>query len=145
MTATDADERFVQGLHGAARAWRTALDRQLKAKGLTAAGWSALEAVADSAEPPSQRELARRLGVDGATLVATIDRLAGRNLVVRTAAAHDRRVKLIVLTGEGGELAARVRQEAGALRRLMLERIDARRVAAAAEVLEELRQGLEDA
>jgi MarR family transcriptional regulator for hemolysin len=145
MAMTDADERFVQGLHGAARAWRAALDRQLKAQGLTAAGWSALEAVADSIEPPSQRELARRLGVDGATLFATIDRLAGRNLVQRTAAEHDRRVKLIVLTGEGGELAARVRREAGALRRLMLERIDARRVAAAAEVLEELRQGLEDA
>jgi len=145
MTFTDADERFVQGLHGASRAWRAALERQLKAKGLTAAGWSALEAVAGSAAPPSQRELARLLGVDGATLVATIDRLAGRNLVQRTAAAHDRRVKLIVLTDEGGALAQSVRAEAGALRRVMLERIDARRVVVAAEVLEELRQGLEDA
>lgn len=145
MTVNDAEERFVCELHGAARAWRGALERQLKAMGLTAAGWSALEAVAGGAEPPSQRELARRLGVDGATLVATIDRLAGRGLVERSAAAHDRRVKLIVLTEEGRRLAERVRRASGELRRLMLERIDARRVAAAADVLEELRQGLEGA
>lgn len=145
MTVPAPDERFMQELHGASRAWRSALERRLKAHGLTAAGWSALEEAAASAEPPSQRELARRLGVDGATLVATIDRLAERGLVLRSAAAHDRRVKLIVTTDAGYALRDRVGAEAGALRRQLLGRVDAGRIAAAAAVLEELRQGLEDA
>jgi MarR family transcriptional regulator for hemolysin len=145
MNASDDDERFMQELNGAARAWRSALERQLKANGLTAAGWSALSAVAGSAEPPSQRELARRLGVDGATLVSTIDRLAGRGLVERTAAEHDRRVKLIVTTDAGRSMTDRMRRDAGALRRRMLAPIDAGSVAVAADVLEALRQGLEDA
>lgn len=144
MTEPD-DERFMQELHGAARAWRGALERRLKANGLTAAGWSALEQAVGSAAPPSQRELARRLGVDGATLVATIDRLAARGLVLRSAAAHDRRVKLIVATDAGRAIATRVQDETGALRRRMLERIDARRIADATAVLEDVRQKLEDA
>jgi len=145
MTANETEERFVSELHGAARAWRGAFERQLKARGLTAAGWSALDAVAGSAAPLSQRELAHRLGVDGATLVATLDRLAARELVLRSAAAHDRRVKLIVLTEAGAALAGQVRGKAGELRRTMLESIDEQRVAAAADVLEALRQGLENA
>jgi len=105
------DDRFLQALQGAARAWRLALDRHLKAHGLTAAGWNALAAVADSAEPPSQRELARRLGVDGATLVTTLDRLAGSGFVRRDSEPGDRRVKRIGLTPDGGALTRQVRAE----------------------------------
>jgi MarR family transcriptional regulator for hemolysin len=143
MSANDTDERFMQELNGAARAWRAALERQLKANGLTVAGWSALSAVAASDAPPSQRELARQLGVDGATLVSTIDRLAGHGLVERTAAAHDRRVKLIVATAAGHAMTARMSEQAGVLRRQTLDRIDAGSAAAAADVLEQVRQGLE--
>src|SRR3954469_7168131 len=102
------DERFTQALHGGARAWRGALDRRLRARGLTTAGWSAMAAVTASAEPPSQRELARQLGVDGATLVATIDRLAAASLVELRASPHGRRVKLVVLTERGRALAHEV-------------------------------------
>lgn len=139
------DERFMQELNGAARAWRAALERHLKANGLTTAGWSALAAVAAGTAPPSQRELAGQLGVDGATLVATIDRLAARGLVQRTAASHDRRIKLIVATAAGQAMTARMQQEAEALRRRTLEHIDRERLAAAADVLEVLRQELEGA
>ena len=139
------DERFMQALHGAARAWRGALDRHLKTRGLTAAGWNVLAALADSAEAPSQRELARRLGVDGATLVATIDRLADAGLVARMPGPHDRRIKLVVPTAKGRELSGQIRQETAALRSLSLERIDMQRIAAAAGVLEELRALLEQA
>jgi MarR family transcriptional regulator for hemolysin len=139
------DERFTRALQGGARAWRGALERRLKVLGITPAGWSAVAAVLGSGEPPSQRELARQLGVDGATLVATIDRLAAAGLVERMPSPHDRRVKLVVLTGQGRELAARVREEAAALRHAIMGRIDAGRIAQASEVLEALQQVLEDA
>ena len=139
------DERFTQALHGGARAWRSALERRLRACGLTLAGWSAMAAVIASAAPPSQRELARRLGVDGATLVATIDRLAGASLVERMPSPHDRRVKLVVATEKGKLLAAEIERYTAALRQELMARIDSARVDVAAGVLEELRVILEGA
>jgi MarR family transcriptional regulator for hemolysin len=139
----DLDERFTQALHGGARAWRGALERRLRACGLTAAGWSAMAALIASAAPPSQRELARRLGVDGATLVATIDRLASASLVERMPSPHDRRVKLVVATEKGKALAAEIEGFTAALRREVMAHIDSERVDVAAGVLEELRAILE--
>jgi len=139
------DERFTHALQGGARAWRAALERYLKSCGITPAGWSAVAAVAGAAQALSQRELAGQLGVDGATLVATIDRLAAGGLVARMPSQHDRRVKLVVLTEQGRALAGRVGEQAAALRRTIAARIDGERIAAASEVLEELQQILEGA
>ena len=139
------DDRFLQALQGAARAWRLALDRHLKAHGLTAAGWNALAAVADSPEPPSQRELARRLGVDGATLVTTLDRLAGSSLVRRDSEPGDRRVKRIGLTPDGAALTRQVRAEAAALHEATVARLDPAARAAVSAVLEDLQRLLEEA
>jgi MarR family transcriptional regulator for hemolysin len=144
-------ERFTQALQAGGRAWRQALERQLKACGLTAAGWSAVAALAGmeraagggEARPPSQTELAQQLGVDGATLVATIDRLAAAGLVERIQGRQDRRVKLVVLTHAGRALEEEVRAQADALRRDALARLDPGQVAAAADVLERLQHVLE--
>lgn len=137
------DDRFLQALQGGARAWRLALERHLKAHGLTTAGWNALAAVADSPEPPSQRELALRLGVDGATLVTTLDRLVAGGLVRRDSEPGDRRVKRIVPTPHGTAVAGEVRAEAAALRQATVARLDGDAMAAAAAVLEELQRLLE--
>jgi MarR family transcriptional regulator for hemolysin len=148
-------ERFTQALQTGGRAWRLALERQLKACGLTPAGWSAVTALAEmqrreselrgeeGARPPSQTELAQQLGVDGATLVATIDRLAAAGLIERTQSRQDRRVKLVVLTQQGRALEEKVRKQAETLRRGALARLDPGQVAAAADVLEQLQQVLE--
>jgi len=139
------DVRFTQALQGAARAWRMALERHLKARGLTAAGWSAVAAVAACTDAPSQRALASMLGVDGATLVTTIDRLAESGLVERHADPHDRRVKLVVLTPRRRALADEVGREAAALRKAALARLDGNQLTAAADVLERLQHALESA
>jgi MarR family transcriptional regulator for hemolysin len=145
-------ERFIQALHAGGRAWRQALERELKASGLTGAGWSAISALADlqrageqDARPPSQTELAQLLGVDGATLVATIDRLAAAGWIERSASRQDRRVKLVVLTSAGRALEEKVRAQADALRRGAVAQLDASQVAAAAAALERLQQVLERA
>jgi MarR family transcriptional regulator for hemolysin len=139
------DERFTQALQGGARAWRGALERYLKTCGITPAGWNAVSAVAGAASAPSQRRLAEQLGVDGATLVATIDRLVAGGLVERMPSPHDRRVKLVVLTVQGRALAAKVGEQSALLRQSIAARIDAGRMAAASEVLEELQLVLEGA
>jgi MarR family transcriptional regulator for hemolysin len=136
-------ERFTQALHEGARVWRAALERRLRDSGLTMAGWSVLAALAANPAPPSQRELARRLGVDGASLVATIDRLEAGGLVERLPSPGDRRVRLIGLTARGRTLAAEIDAFTAALRRDAVGRIDDARLDAAAAVLEELRNVLE--
>jgi MarR family transcriptional regulator for hemolysin len=145
------DERFTLALQAGGRAWRLALERQLKACGLTLAGWSAVATLAEmerageqGGRAPSQTELAQQLGVDGGTLVATIDRLSGAGLIERVPSPHDRRVKLLVLTPEGGQLAQEVKAHAQALRRDALERLDPGELATAAAVLEQLQQILEN-
>jgi MarR family transcriptional regulator, transcriptional regulator for hemolysin len=139
----NTDDRFLQALQGSARAWRLALERHLKANGLTTAGWNALTVVAGSPEPPSQRELARRLGVDGATLVTTLDRLVAGGFVRRDSEPGDRRVRRIALTPQGETVVDEVNAEAAALRRLTVARLDANAMAAAAAVLEDLQRLLE--
>jgi DNA-binding MarR family transcriptional regulator len=59
------------------------------------------------AEAISMRQLAGRLGCDNSYVTALVDALESRGLVVRQPHPTDRRVKVIVLTGRGRELAGR--------------------------------------
>jgi len=61
-------------------------------------------------QPKPMSELARMLACDNSNVTGIVDRLEERGLVERTAAEHDRRVKLLVLTPEG----RRVRQRLAA-------------------------------
>ena len=54
----------------------------------------------DAREPESQ-QAGKRLGVDRTTMVALIDALENKELVVRRADAEDRRRNVIALTGSG--------------------------------------------
>ncbi len=55
-------------------------------------------------EPRPMGELAQLMRCDNSNMTGIVDRLEERGLVERTAAAGDRRVKLIALTGKGREL-----------------------------------------
>jgi DNA-binding MarR family transcriptional regulator len=54
--------------------------------------------------PRPMGELAKFLACDSSNVTAITDRLEERGLVRRTAADHDRRVKLLVLTDEGEQV-----------------------------------------
>jgi len=99
---------------------------------------------AKSKEPLAQIELAQRVGVEGATMVAMLDRLAKAGLVVRTPSLTDRRVKLVTLTPQGEALYARVRSEGAAVRRRVLAGIDPKRLALATELLEQIQAAVEE-
>ena len=60
----------------------------------------------DGREPESQQEAARRLGVDRTTMVALLDALEAKGLVVRQTDAGDRRRNVLVVTDAGRELLA---------------------------------------
>lgn len=52
-------------------------------------------------EPPSMRELATFMNCDASWVTALVDALEEPGLAVRQVAAHDRRIKLVVLTAAG--------------------------------------------
>ena len=138
------DERFSAALHNCARGWRLAVDRRLKDLGLSQAGWMTIAMAAKNKAPLSQTELAQRVGVEDATMVAMLDRLARAGLVVRAPSEADRRVKHVVLTAAGSALFDKVRVEAGAVRRRLLAGLDAKSLLVATELLENIEALLEN-
>ena len=139
----DLEERFSGALHNASRAWRQALDRRLKYLGVSQASWMTIAVAAKAHGPLSQSELADRLGVEGATMVAMVDRLVKAGLVIRQPSTTDRRVKRVVLTEPGNLLYDKVRAEAAAFRKDLLANMDPKALLIATELLEGL-QGVID-
>ncbi len=135
---TEPGERFASALHNTARAWRQAVDRRLRHLGLSQAGWMTIAVAAKARSPLSQSELADRLGVEGATMVAMIDRLVRAGLVNRAPSSTDRRVKHIVLTEAGRRLYETVQAAAAAVRRELLADLDPKELETATRVLETL-------
>ena len=138
------DERFSAALHGAARAWRLALDKRLKHLGIGQSGWMTIAMVAKSAEPMSQRALADLVGVEGPSMVSMLDRLERGGFVTRAPSAHDRRVKLVQLTEAGRKVYDEVKSVAESFRATLLAGLDPQAVAAAVELLETVRTRLEE-
>jgi MarR family transcriptional regulator for hemolysin len=138
---TDLEERFSSALYNTSKACRQALDRRLKFLGVSQASWMTIAVAAKAREPLSQSELAHGLGVEGATMVAMVDRLVKAGLVLREPSATDRRIKRVVLTEAGTSLYNKVRTEAAAFRKELLAGIDPKKLLAATELLENL-QGI---
>jgi len=80
----------------------------LSEHGLKARSYAVL-ALAASGARPSQRELAEFLRLDPSQVVALVDGLQMRGLVLREADPSDRRANVVVITDEGREVFARAR------------------------------------
>ena len=140
---TELAERFSGALHNTSRAWRQALDRRLKYLGVSQASWMTIAMAAKARSPLSQSELADRLGVEGATMVAMVDRLVKAGLVVREPSTTDRRVKHVVLTGSGTLLYGKVLAEAAAFRNELLAGLNPHKLLIATELLEGLQGAID--
>jgi MarR family transcriptional regulator, transcriptional regulator for hemolysin len=140
---TDLAERFSGALHNTSRAWRQALDRRLKYLGVSQASWMTIAMAAKASSPLSQSELADRLGVEGATMVAMVDRLVKAGLVVREPSTTDRRIKRVVLTETGTLLYGKVLAEAAAFRKELLLDLDPKKLLVATELLESLQGAID--
>jgi MarR family transcriptional regulator, transcriptional regulator for hemolysin len=134
----DLEERFSSALHSTSRAWRQAVDRRLKHLGVSQASWMTIAIAAKARAPLSQSELADRLAVEGATMVAMVDRLVKAGLVIREPSTTDRRIKRVVLTQAGNLLYEKVRAEAAAFRKELLADIDPKALLVATDLLERL-------
>ena len=139
----DLEERFSIALHDTAHTWRLALNKRLKSLGVSEASWMTIAVIARAGSPLSQSEIAKRLAIEGATLVSMVDRLAQRGLATRESSLTDRRVKQVRLTAVGSKLFAKVEREADTVRQQLLANVDRAQLCIAVEVLEELQRILE--
>jgi len=139
----ELEERFADALHASARAWRLAVDRRLKSLGLSQASWMTIAVAAKARAPLSQSELANRLGVEAATMVAMIDRLVKAGLVARQISRTDRRVNRVVLSEAGNRLYDTVKAVAAGVRKDLLAHIDPKKLEVTTELLEALQEVIE--
>ncbi|MCQ2991694.1 MarR family transcriptional regulator [Pseudomonas tremae] len=115
MPLTD-EHRFGMQLGHLTRGWRAELDRRLVDLGLSQARWLVLLHLARFNQPPTQRELAQSVGVEGPTLARLLDSLEKQGLVQRVAVAEDRRAKKILLCDTALPLIEKIETIANVLR-----------------------------
>lgn len=143
MTERRLHERFGIELGQLARLWRKELDRRLSPYGLTEARWRALLHLSRMGSPVTQTELAARIGVQGPTLVRTLDWLENEGLVERHELATDRRAKTLRLTAQARPSLARIQEVAEGLRQELFEAVDPADIHTCLRVFEHLAQRLE--
>ena len=86
----------------------------------------------------SQQQLARRLGMHASRLVAILDALEGRGLLIREPHERDRRLYSLRLTAKGGEMMKSLGQAARAHNDLMTAGLDAAERDTIASLLERI-------
>ena len=115
---------FASQLAQLSRAWRAELDRRLADLGLSQARWLVLLYLSRFEHEPTQRELARSVGVEGPTLARLLDALEAQGLVSRQPVADDRRAKRIVLCPSATPLIERIEKISAQLRSELFAGID---------------------
>jgi MarR family transcriptional regulator for hemolysin len=129
-------DRFGTLVAHTARQWRRAVDRELRAYGLTEATWLPLLHVARAGAPMRQKDLAASLALDTSSVVRLLDALEKAGMIERRADAADRRAKDLVLTRRGQATVAKVETVSARIRRDVLAGLSAADLATATRVLD---------
>ncbi|SIQ49904.1 MarR family winged helix-turn-helix transcriptional regulator [Pseudacidovorax sp. RU35E] len=116
------------------RAYRAAADRAVAHLGISqAAGW-ALLTIGRQGDGTRQGVIADLLGIEGPTLIRTLDQLVGAGLVERREDPTDRRARTLHLTESGAAIQARIEEALNALRTELFQDIPAEDVRACLRV-----------
>ena len=116
-------EVFPVMLAETSRAWRALMDERLRHLGLSQAKWLALFHIHRGGADMTQKELASRLGVEGPTITALLDRLTRDDYVLRCESPTDRRAKTVHLTAKANQLMKKIIAVAAQLRRELFANI----------------------
>ncbi len=135
-------ELFGVWLAHLARAWRGQVDARLAPFGLTQARWLILLHLSRGANGLSQKALAARVGVQGPTLVRTLDRLEAEGMIKRCEASEDRRAKTIHVTAKAEPVVRRIQSVADKVRGEILAGISDEELADCVRVFERIAANL---
>ena len=128
--------RLGRAIGQVSRRWRSRLDGRMAGFGLTEARWLPLLHMARWGDGMTQKDLAASLGVEGPTLVRTLDWLEREGLVARRPVPHDRRAKTVHLTPRATALYRGIEREMSAVRAEILRDIPEADLLACLAVLE---------
>ena len=130
-------------LFGTARAWRTRLDQRLRPLGLSQGKWRTLIHLSQGGNKLTQKEIAERMGIEGATLAGLLDRLQEDGWVERRGSAADRRCKTVHLQRRSKAVLDKIFNTAHDLRSEFIEGIPQRDLETCIRVLTRIREKAE--
>ena len=130
-------------LFGTARAWRTKLDQRLRPLGLSQGKWRTLMHLSQGGNKLTQKEIAERMGIEGATLAGLLDRLETDGWVERRGSAADRRCKTVHLQRRSKAVLDKIFNTAHDLRAELLKDISERDLDTCITVLSKIRDKAE--
>ena len=130
-------------LFGTARAWRTKLDQRLRPLGLSQGKWRTLMHLSQGGNKLTQKEIAERMGIEGATLAGLLDRLQDDGWVERRGSAADRRCKTVHLQRRSKAVLDKIFNTAHDLRTELIEDIPQRDLETCIRVLTRIREKAE--
>ena len=138
----EVTESSMRSLMRVAKNVRLCMETALADAGASFADFAILDAISVE-RGLSQRQIARRLSIEGPPLTRHLERLEAEGLVTRRRDEHDRRVQRVYPTAAGSQLYATLCPIVARLERDLLETIPAADAAAFARVLSHLRTRLE--
>src|SRR3954470_16204034 len=130
-------------LFGTARAWRTKLDQRLRPLGLSQGKWRTLMHLSQGGNKLTQKEIAERMGIEGATLAGLLNRLENDGWVERRDSAQDRRCKPVHLQRRSKAVLDEIFNTAHDLRAEVIEDISQRDLETCIRVLWKIREKAE--
>jgi MarR family transcriptional regulator for hemolysin len=130
-------------LFGTARAWRTRLDQRLRPLGLSQGKWRTLIHLSQGGNKLTQKLIAERMGIEGATLAGLLDRLENDGWVERRGSAADRRCKTVHLQRRSKAVLDKIFNTAHDLRTELIEDISQRDLETCIRVLSKIREKAE--
>jgi len=141
MLEYDFKESIGYSVAMANRALRKALDAELEHYGITFSQWQILAGLALEGET-SQVKLAELIGVEGPTLVRTLDRMEQKGWIRRKVSSRDRRQKLISPTKKVEGVWKKMTECAHGVRDEAVKGISAKDVANLQKLLKKIRENL---
>lgn len=139
----DVHEQLGRAIGDVARAWRNKVNERLRPMGLSEAKWTTLLYLSRCEGGLIQVELAKRIGIEGPTLVRLLDRLEADGWVKRKLSKTDRRSKVIVLGRKAQPVLKEIRAIVHGLREECMAGLSEREIAAALKVLRRVREKIE--
>ena len=126
------------------RRWRSLLDSEFQAAGLTDATWRPLLHLHILGDGVRQKDLAASVGIEGPSIVRLLDTLIMKGLIQRSEDVTDRRAKLLCLTPDGRLIVTRIQEIMTALENKMLGSFDDNEISQMAQFIQRLESNLDN-
>ncbi|WP_334187335.1 MarR family transcriptional regulator [Noviherbaspirillum sp.] len=124
------------------RTWRYEMNTRLKPYGLNQSMQQVLVQLHRHPDGLMQRDLARKLGIEGPTLVRLLDVLEQKELIARIPSPDDKRRKYSVLTTKAAEQIRIIEKISGELRSVMLEGLSSAEIDSGLQLVRRMRNNL---